>query len=135
MPTADVSIKVQFYDLDPMQVVWHGNYARYFEQARCALMERIGYSFREMKESGYVWPIIDLHVRYARPIRLGQEIVVSATVTEFVNRLKIDYQIRDPVTADVLTRATTVQVAVHEATGEMRMESPAVLIDKLRDLP
>ena len=41
MIAADVTIRVQFYDLDPMQVVWHGNYARFLEQARCALLERI----------------------------------------------------------------------------------------------
>jgi acyl-CoA thioester hydrolase len=63
MISAEIAVVAQFYDLDPMKVVWHGNYARYLEQARCALLEKLGYSYQEMEQSGYVWPIVDLRVK------------------------------------------------------------------------
>jgi acyl-CoA thioester hydrolase len=132
MHSVEIAIKVQFYDLDPMQVVWHGNYARYFEQVRCELMDSIGYNFREMDESGYIWPIVDMRIKYVRPLRFGQKIAVAATIVEFENRLKIDYRIRDQETGEVLTKATTIQVAVLAATGELCLECPPVLTERLR---
>jgi acyl-CoA thioester hydrolase len=132
MHSAEVTIKVQFYDLDPMQVVWHGNYTRYLEQARWELMNAIGYNLYEMRESGHLWPIVDLRIRYVRPLRLGQHIAIAASIVEFENRLKIDYRIRDRETREVLTKATTVQVAVLAATGELCLECPPALTDRLR---
>jgi len=135
MQSVEIAIKVQFYDLDPMQVVWHGNYPRYFEQARCALMDSIGYSFREMEQSGHVWPIVDMRIKYVRPLRFGQNIAVTATIVEFENRLKIDYRIRDRDTNETLTKATTIQVAVVAATGELCLECPPALTERLRSRP
>jgi len=132
MHSADVTIKAQFYDLDPMDVVWHGNYARYLEQARCALLDAIGYNYPQMHDSGYLWPIVDMRIKFVRPLRFAQEFVVTATIIEFENRLKIDYRIRDKASGEVLTKASTIQVAVRAATGELCLESPAALTEKLR---
>lgn len=134
MISAEVSIQAQFYDLDPMKVVWHGNYARFLEQARCALLDRIGYNYPEMAESGYVFPIVDLHVKYVRPIRFGQVFTVTATLAEYENRIRIDYRIRDAKTGELLTKARTVQLAVREADGELCFDCPAAFTDKVRAL-
>ena len=133
MLTVDTTIKAQFYDLDPLQVVWHGNYVRFLEQARCSLLDRIGFNYPEMARTGFVWPIVDLRIKYVRPIRFGQEVVVSATLAEYENRLKIDYRIRDGASGEVLTKAHTVQVAVDAESGELCLESPAVLTDRVRE--
>ncbi|MBI3503631.1 MAG: acyl-CoA thioesterase [Proteobacteria bacterium] len=127
MIAAEIFVKAQFYDLDPMAVVWHGNYARFLEQARCALLDRIGYNYVEMQASGYLWPIVDMRLKYVRPVRFGQEIAVVATLAEWQNRLKIDYRIRDRASGEVLTKAHTIQVAVLAQTGELLLESPPVL--------
>jgi acyl-CoA thioester hydrolase len=133
MHAAEILTRAQFYDLDPMNVVWHGNYTRWFEQVRTALMEKIGYSFQQMHASGYLWPIVDLRIKYVRPIRFGQEIAVNATIVEFENRLRIDYRIRDNASGEILTKATTIQVAVLARTGELCLECPPVLTEKLRE--
>ena len=135
MPSVEVPIKVQFYDLDPMNVVWHGHYARYLEVARCALLERIGYDYARMGESGYAWPVVDLRIKYVGPLRFGQEALVTATVAEFENGLKIEYLIRDAASGAVVTRARTFQVPVRLDTGELCLESPAALTDRLRHIP
>jgi acyl-CoA thioester hydrolase len=134
MISAEVFCKAQFYDLDPMNVVWHGNYMRFLEQARCALMDLIGYSYAEMADSGYVWPIVDLHVKYVRAITLAQEIRVVATLTEYENQLKIDYRIYDAGSGEVLTKAQTRQVAVQADRQETCFESPAILLERVRTL-
>jgi acyl-CoA thioester hydrolase len=134
MISAEISIQAQFYDLDPMQIVWHGNYARYLEQARCALLDKIGYNYPDMAESGIGWPIVDMRIKYIRSIRFAQTILVRATLAEYENRIRIDYRIMDEATGALLTKARTDQVAVCATTGELRFEAPAVFIDKVRKL-
>ena len=131
---AEVIIKANFYDLDPMEVVWHGNYARFLEDARCALLDRIGFNYREMRDSGYMWPVVDMRVKFIRPIRFNQEVRVIAMLVDYENRLRIDYLIRDLTTDEIITKAQTTQVAIEIETVEMCFESPAVLIDKVRKL-
>jgi len=128
---AETDVVVQFFDLDPMQIVWHGHYVKYLEIARCALFDQIGYNYEEMKQSGYAWPIIDLQIRYAAPAVFNQRLKVSAEIVEWENRLKITYVISDALTGKRLTRASTTQVAVDGVSGEMCFVSPAILFEKL----
>lgn len=132
MITAECEIVAQFYDIDPMQVVWHGNYVRYFEQVRGLLLDKIDYNYPAMEQSGYLWPIVDMRIKFVRPVRYQQRIMVQATLLEYENRLKIAYQCRDIESGEVLTKAHTVQVAVNAATQELNLESPAILLEKVR---
>lgn len=126
-----VVIRVPFHDVDMMAVAWHGHYLKYFEVARCALLDRIAYNYMEMKDSGYAWPVVDLRVKYVRPARFGQDIRVTATVLEYENRLVLEYRIEDVKTGEKLTRGKTTQVAVAIDSGEMQLVSPPVLWEKL----
>ena len=128
---AEVELQVQFYDLDPMQVVWHGNYARFLEVARCALLDTIDYNYAQMRESGYAWPVIDMHIRYLQPATFGERIKVRAELVEWENRLKLQYLVTSVATGLRLTKATTVQVAVEVSANQMCLASPPVLFEKL----
>ena len=130
-PSHEIEITPAFHDLDPMGVVWHGNYLKYLELARCALLQRFDYDYGQMRESGYFWPIVDLRTKYVRPARGNQRLKVRAEIVEWENRLKIAYRIRDAQSGEVLTRAHTIQVAVDSATGEMCYASPAILLTRL----
>jgi acyl-CoA thioester hydrolase len=127
----EIELTPAFHDLDPMAVVWHGHYLKYFELARCALLQRFDYDYLQMHESGYLWPIVDLRSKYVRSARIGQKLKVRAEIVEWENRLKIDYRISDATSGQVLTRAHTIQVAVLLATGEMQFVSPPVLLERL----
>ncbi|BFN26892.1 acyl-CoA thioesterase YbgC [Pseudomonas sp. SCT] len=126
---AEVEMLVPFFDVDSMDVVWHGHYVKYFEIARCALLERIGHNYQQMRDAGYAWPIIDVQLRYMRGARFNQRIVVRADLVEWENRLKINYLIRDAETGERMTRGSTVQVAVEIASREMLLTSPRVFVD------
>jgi acyl-CoA thioester hydrolase len=126
---------VPFFDVDSMNVVWHGHYVKYLEMARCALLDAIGHNYIQMKAEGWVWPVIDVQLRYAGPAQFGQQLIVSAELVEWRNRLKVHYLIRDAASGERLTRASTIQVAVN-LQGEMQLESPQVFIDAVeRHLP
>lgn len=128
---AETEIEVQFYDLDPMHIVWHGNYVKYLEVARCELLNKIGYNYLEMQASGFAWPIIDMQLRYVAAAKFSQRLTVRADIVEWEHKLKINYVISDAATGKRLTRASTTQVAVNIATGEMCFVSPQALLDKL----
>jgi acyl-CoA thioester hydrolase len=132
---AESETRVQFFDLDPMEIVWHGHYVKYLEIARGALLDSIDYNYAQMKASGYVWPVIDLHLRYIAPAAFAQRLKLGAEIVEWENRLKIAYLISDAVSGRRLSRATTTQVAVEIATGEMCFVSPPVLFEKLGVAP
>jgi acyl-CoA thioester hydrolase len=132
---AEVEMTVQFYDLDPMEIVWHGNYVGYLEVVRGALLDKIDYNYPQMRDSGYAWPVIDMQLRYIAAARFGQRLTLRADLVEYEHRLKIDYLITDTVTGKRLHRASTTQVALDIGSGEMCFASPAVLLDKLGVLP
>ena len=127
----EVELEAPFHDLDPMGVVWHGNYVRYVEVARCALLEKLNYNYDHMAASGYAWPVIDLKLRYIKPVVFKQKIIVSAAIVEWEYRLKINYAIRDAVTGARICKGYSVQVAVDVAKQEMLINSPAILLEKL----
>ena len=126
---AEVEILVPFFDVDSMDVVWHGHYVKYLEVARCALLDRIGHNYVQMRDAGYAWPIIDLQLRYVRGARFGQRLSVRADLVEWENRLKINYLISDAETGERMTRGSTVQGAVEIATREMLLASPSVFVE------
>jgi acyl-CoA thioester hydrolase len=104
---------------------------KYLEVARCALLDSIGYNYEQMRASGYVWPIIEMNLRYAAAAKFGQRLLLRAEIVEWENRLRIDYLILDAASGKRLNRATTTQVAVDIASGEMCFVSPPVLFQKL----
>lgn len=128
---ADVIIEIPFHDVDIMNIVWHGHYIKYFEIARCKLLDEFGYNYVQMKDSGYAWPVIESYVRYVQGIEFQQKIRVRAILKEWENRLKIEYQIFDSESDKRLTKGFTSQVAVNIESREMCFQSPQVLLDRL----
>ncbi|OBU35262.1 acyl-CoA thioesterase [Photobacterium phosphoreum] len=130
--TAELTLTTLFQDADPMGVIYHGNYFRFFEEVRRLLMEKIDYSYHQMQASGYLWPIIDTRVKYVKPIPFDHKIRITATLTEWENRLRVDYIIYDANTNIRMTKGYTMQVAVGINNHEMCFVSPTVFTDKIK---
>jgi len=135
----DLSLELEvlpaFFEVDPLAVVWHGHYVKYFELARSALLARHGYDYAQMKASGYLWPVVDLRIKFIRPAILQQPLRVRAEVTEFEHRLKVQYLVTSVATGERMTRGHTLQVAVDAATGQLQYVCPKVLWDRLGVTP
>ena len=129
--SARVRVCPQFYDLDPMNIVWHGNYPRFFELARTELMRQIDYGYDAMVASGFAWPVIDMHIRYYRPLRLGCWVEMTASITEWENRLRIEYLGIDEKSGKKTTKGHTVQVALDIKSEAMLWQTPPILKERL----
>lgn len=125
----ELELSPAFYDVDPLAVVWHGNYVKYFELTRSELLAKLGYGYGEMVRSGYSWPVVDMRLKFIKPAGLQQRIKVRAEVVEWENRLKVDYLVTDVATGVKLTTGFTIQVAVSMLTGELQYVCPAALWD------
>lgn len=126
-----VEIQVEFYDVDSMQVVWHGNYTKYMEVARCALLRKIGYDYNEMNKSGYLWPVVDMHIKYVRPMTFMQKVRVEITLVEHEICMKLSYKFFDSVSGELLTRAESTQMAVDMNTKESLWACPPCFVEKV----
>lgn len=133
MPTYSVKteIEVPFHDVDPMNKVWHGHYLKYFELARCDLLELFNYGYKEMHASGFAWPIVDMRIKFIRPLLFEQKIVVHAELVEWEYRIKIAYEVRDLKTNEKLSKGYTTQMAIDIESEETCFESPKILMEKL----
>ena len=61
--THEIEITPAFYDIDVMEIVYHGHYVRFLELARSALLARFNYDYPRMRDSGYGWPVVDMQTR------------------------------------------------------------------------
>ena len=132
--SATITVEVPFHDVDAMNVAWHGHYVKYFEIARCALLRQFNYDYPQMQASGYLWPVVECHLKYIKPALYGQTLQVTATLLEYENRLKIAYAIHDATSGERLTKGYTTQLAIEAATMELQFVSPTVLIENIQAL-
>ena len=116
MFSAEKEITIQFYDLDPMNVVWHGNYVKYLEEARCDMLNKLGYTYEDMKEDGYAYPVATMEMKYIKPCVFNQVIRVVSTVVEIEPCLIIKYTIYDKKTGEKLFKAKTMQICIDMKT-------------------
>ena len=114
-----------------MQIMWHGNYINFMERARCALLEKIGYTYVDMEKDGYGWPVVDVHVKYLKPLQFRQKVRVTARITEYEFGLRLTYTFVDIETGKVTTRAETTQMAINIKTRETNIVSPRELVEKI----
>jgi acyl-CoA thioester hydrolase len=116
----EVKMKVPFFDLDPMQIVWHGNYLKYFDIARSELFDGLGvdlFAFHE--RTRYVFPIIRSAVKHIHPLRWGDEFICRATVKDARSKIVVAFEIRLVADGTICARGTTEQAAVLSPEMEM----------------
>lgn len=127
----EMKLTVQFYDLDPMNVVWHGNYLKYLETARCDLLKKIGYDYDNMRADGVLYPIAKMDLKYIKPCKFNQVLFLETIVEELEPALIIKYNIFDEESGEKVFSAKSMQICVDIKTGESIYSAPEGLKQKL----
>ncbi|WP_459813238.1 acyl-CoA thioesterase [Campylobacter concisus] len=122
--------KVAFFDVDSMEVMWHGNYVKYLEMARCELLDKLGYNYIAMKKDGYAFPIVKLDVKYVRPAFFNDTIKVTTTLSECETFLKFHYLIENE-NGEKLSEANTSQAVIEMKSLQTCFEMPEALKNAL----
>ncbi len=131
--TLCVSRTVPFYDLDPMGVVWHGNYLRYLDEARLALFDRAGLDLYRVVEAdgSFAFPIVRSRVKHVAPLRLRDRFEVYARVVDARLKISMEFEVRRGDDHVVCARAQSEQVAVRLPELALELRIPPAVTRKL----
>jgi acyl-CoA thioester hydrolase len=123
--STSVTLKVPYYDVDLMQIVWHGNYLKYFEVARHALFREYGVDLRRYTEdTRYVFPVVRSTIKHIWPLRFDDEFICTAVVKEARVKIVLDFEIKLISNGKVCARGRSEQVAVLMPEMEMVFQIP-----------
>ena len=116
---------VPFHDTDAMQVVWHGNYLKYFEMARDALFAEAGVQlFRFHETSGFLFPITRTSTKHIHPLRYHDRFVCTARLVECRRKIVLEYEVRLAEGDILCARGTSEQVAIRSRDFLLQLTIP-----------
>lgn len=117
MKIHEIQVRVRYSETDQMGVVYHGNYAQYFEMGRVEWLRNIGISYKWMEENGIMLPVVALSMNYKKPAHYDDNLLVK-TIFKKMSTVKIefDYEIYNEQ-MDLLTIANSTLVFVDMKTG------------------
>ena len=129
--STEMYIEVPFYDLDPMKVVWHGNYLKYLEVSRCDMLSKIGYTYTDMMNEGVAYPVATMDLKYIKSARFLQKLKIITTLVEYEPALIIKYEIYEDKSNELIFKAKSMQICVDAKTGESLYKAPDKFVEKL----
>ena len=133
MKIYEFSVRVRYSETDQMGVVYHGNYAQYFEMGRVEWLRNIGVSYKWMEENGVMLPVVSLTMNYKKPARYDDLITVRTIFKSQTSvKIEFDYEIYNEK-QELLTIAHSVLVFVDMKTGRP-MLPPDYVLAKISDL-
>ncbi len=125
-------IKAQPHHTDYSGVVWHGTYLTWMETARVECLRELGIDFADLVALGCDLPVVNLAIRYHRPVRLGMSAVVRARIIEYSGvRMIWDYQIQSLDRKTLYISAQVTLVAIDAEKGKIMRRFPATVEDAL----
>ncbi len=127
-----IEMQVPFYDLDPMQIVWHGNYLKYFDRARAALFSHINVDLYDIyNETEYLFPIIRSSVKHITPLMYNDRILCTAHLMQVDYKIVFDFELRRLKDDRVCAKGRSEQVAIRNMDGEMLFRIPGSVRERI----
>ncbi|UYQ93881.1 acyl-CoA thioesterase [Chitinophaga horti] len=118
-------ILVKFNEADPLGIVWHGHYVRYFEDGREAFGNKYGLRYLDIYAHGYTVPVVSVECNFKKSLRYGDSVIVE---TRYVNtaaaKLRFEYTLYNAATRDIVATGSTVQVFLDKDKSELQLVAP-----------
>ncbi|MFY0253881.1 acyl-CoA thioesterase [Chitinophaga sp. 30R24] len=123
--TACTNILIRFNEADPLGIVWHGHYVRYFEDGREAFGEQYGLRYLDIFEQGYTVPVVNIQCDYKRSLRYGDRVVVETRyIDDMAAKIRFEYILTNPATGEVVAKGSSVQVFLDKETSTLQLITP-----------
>lgn len=123
--TAETKMTVRFNECDPLGIVWHGNYAKYFEEGREAFCREHGLDYLDLYNKGFSTPLIHMAYDFKRPLRYRDVAMIQTNFRKTpAAKIIFDYIIRNEKTGELVCTGSTTQVFVENGTMTLMMISP-----------
>jgi len=78
----NTQVKVRYAEADPMNVVYYGNYAQYFEVGRVESLRNLGISYKGIEDMGIMLPVVELNIKYLRPAKYDDLLTIKSQIKE-----------------------------------------------------
>lgn len=120
-----IEINVRFNEADPLGIVWHGHYIRYFEDGREAFGNEHGIGYLDFYRQGIIIPIVSIHCEFKRSLKYGERVMVETTYIPCdAAKLKFEYRLYNPVTGQLVASGDSVQVFLDKETSSLQLINP-----------
>lgn len=123
--TIEKELTVRFGETDAMGVVWHGNYFKYFEDAREFFGLAYGLEYLQMYENGYFTPIVESAIKHKNIIRYGDRIkVVIKHIPTASAKICFDYEVHNLTRNTIAATGSTIQVFMRSESSILELNKP-----------
>ena len=117
---------VRFNEADPLGIVWHGHYLRYFEDGREAFGKEYGISYLDVYKEGFAIPVVSIHCDYKKPLRYGESVIVLVTyINSPAAKLQFEYKIFEANTKELVATGSSTQVFVDIKEFQLHLTNPS----------
>lgn len=118
-------ILVRFNEADPLGIVWHGHYIRYFEDGREAFGNMHDLGYLEVYKLGFVIPVVSVQCDYKRSLRYGDTVIVETRfIPSEAAKLKFSYKLFNATTNEVVATGSSVQVFLSKEDSMLQLANP-----------
>lgn len=127
MYVSETQVRVRYAETDQMNVVYHGNYAQYFEVARAESIRHLGFTYKVMEAMGIIMPLVELHTKFLRPAHYDDLLTIRTTLKELPvdHRIEFHYEVFNEI-GKLLTVGRTVLYFIKAGTKEKTTMPPAL---------
>jgi acyl-CoA thioester hydrolase len=128
----ETKIRVRYAETDQMNVVYHGNYAQYFETARAESIRQLGFTYKEMEQMNIIMPIVEFHCKFIRPAHYDDLLTVKVILKELPtdHRIEFHHEVFNEK-EKLLTLGRAVLYFMHASTME-KASMPGALYEKVK---
>jgi acyl-CoA thioester hydrolase len=128
----EVQFRVRYGETDQMGIVYHGNYAQYFEIGRTEWLRKFGISYKEMEAEGVMLPVISLHINFKKSARYDDVIKVKTKLKKMPTAsIEFDYEIINEAD-EILATGNTI-LAFVDVNKNRPTRCPKHILDKLQN--
>lgn len=116
--TARARAIVRFSEVDSLGIVWHGNYLKYFEDARLSFGEKYGFEYMDIFKNGFLAPLVEIKCNYKSVLRYRDRIIIEiAYVNCDAMKLLFEYKVMKADTLEVAATGSSIQVLLDKKGG------------------
>ncbi len=120
-----IEITVRFNEADPLGIVWHGHYIRYFEDGREAFGKEHGIGYLDFYHQGYIIPIVSVQCDFKRSLKYGESVIVETIYVPCeAAKLKFEYRLFNAQTHQLVATGSSVQVFLDKEKSVLQLLNP-----------
>ena len=128
--SAEASLTVRFNECDPLGIVWHGNYIKYFEEGREAFSDKYAFDFVEFYNNGIATPVVHVSCDYKKMLQYRDKIIIEAIFKKTAAaKIVFEYIVRHQATGEQIAIGKTIQVFTDRHSGELQLTIPDFVED------